>query len=280
MIKTNYHTHSTFCDGKNTAEEIILCAIEKNFDILGFSSHSMFPFSSDWHLPSNSHKEYADSIRSLAKKYSDKIEIYTGFEADYISGVCCPSFENYRDFSPDYLIGSIHFVPGKKGFIEADGSFDDVRKGINSFFNGDIKAAVCEYFALEREMIEKGNFTFIGHPDLIKKQNAGSTKLFDETEEWYKSEVKATARALSKAGICVEVNTGGILRSGQKEPYPSPYFLETLNSLNVPVTLNSDAHTLKGLDVWFEEGYEYIKKAGYKEIMYFQAGSLKSQVIK
>ena len=71
MIKTNYHTHSTFCDGKNTAEEIILCAIEKNFDILGFSSHSMFPFSSDWHLPSNSHKEYADSIRSLAKKYSD-----------------------------------------------------------------------------------------------------------------------------------------------------------------------------------------------------------------
>ena len=116
-------------------------------------------------------QEYADSIRSLAKKYSDKIEIYTGFEADYISGVCCPSFENYRDFSPDYLIGSIHFVPGKKGFIEADGSFDDVRKGINSFFDGDIKAAVCEYFALEREMIEKGSFTFIGHPDLIKKQN-------------------------------------------------------------------------------------------------------------
>ena len=39
MIKTNYHTHSTFCDGKNTPEEMVLKAIEDNFDILGFSSH-------------------------------------------------------------------------------------------------------------------------------------------------------------------------------------------------------------------------------------------------
>ena len=280
MMKTNYHTHSTFCDGKNTAEEIINCAIKKKFDILGFSSHSMFPFSSDWHLPSNSHNEYADSIRSLAKKYSGQIEIYAGFEADYISGVCNPSFENYKDFSPDYLIGSVHFIPGKKGFIEADGSFDDVKNGIKEYFGGDIKAAVCEYFALEREMLEKGNFTFMGHPDLIKKQNAGPTKLFDETEEWYKKEIKATAQAIARAGVCVEVNTGGILRSGQKEPYPSPFFLETLSSLKVPVTLSSDAHALNGLDVWFEEGKEYIKKAGYKEIMYFQAGSLKSQEIK
>ena len=28
-FKTNYHTHCTFCDGKNTAEEMVLSAIEK-----------------------------------------------------------------------------------------------------------------------------------------------------------------------------------------------------------------------------------------------------------
>ena len=26
---SNYHTHTTFCDGKNTAEEVVLSAIEK-----------------------------------------------------------------------------------------------------------------------------------------------------------------------------------------------------------------------------------------------------------
>ena len=37
MIKTNYHTHTTYCDGVNTAEEMIQTAIEKHFSILGFS---------------------------------------------------------------------------------------------------------------------------------------------------------------------------------------------------------------------------------------------------
>ena len=30
-MKANYHTHTVFCDGKNTPEEIILAAIEKGF---------------------------------------------------------------------------------------------------------------------------------------------------------------------------------------------------------------------------------------------------------
>ena len=36
MIKSNFHTHSTFCDGKNTPEEMVEVAIEKKIDIWGF----------------------------------------------------------------------------------------------------------------------------------------------------------------------------------------------------------------------------------------------------
>lgn len=73
MIKSNFHTHSTFCDGKNTPEEMVEVAIEKKIDILGFSSHSMYPFSSDWHIPSNSHEEYIREIYVVHIKdyYSD-----------------------------------------------------------------------------------------------------------------------------------------------------------------------------------------------------------------
>ena len=42
--KINFHTHTTFSDGKNTPEEMILSAIQKGISILGFSDHSMFPF--------------------------------------------------------------------------------------------------------------------------------------------------------------------------------------------------------------------------------------------
>ena len=40
----NYHTHTTFCDGQNTAEEVVLSAIDKGFSSIGFSGHGTTPF--------------------------------------------------------------------------------------------------------------------------------------------------------------------------------------------------------------------------------------------
>ena len=39
-MKTNYHTHTVWCDGKDTPESMIKAAIGKGFDVIGFSSHS------------------------------------------------------------------------------------------------------------------------------------------------------------------------------------------------------------------------------------------------
>ena len=42
-MKTNYHTHTVWCDGKDTPESMIKAAIGKGFDVIGFSSHSSYP---------------------------------------------------------------------------------------------------------------------------------------------------------------------------------------------------------------------------------------------
>ena len=39
-ILSNAHTHTTFCDGKNTAEEMVQAALDNGFVSLGFSGHS------------------------------------------------------------------------------------------------------------------------------------------------------------------------------------------------------------------------------------------------
>ena len=36
---TNYHTHTTYCDGNNTPEEVVKAAIDMGFDAIGFSGH-------------------------------------------------------------------------------------------------------------------------------------------------------------------------------------------------------------------------------------------------
>ena len=66
MIKTNYHTHTLYCDGKNSPEEVILSAIEKKIDILGFSGHSMYPFAEDWHISPKQINDYVTEIKTLA----------------------------------------------------------------------------------------------------------------------------------------------------------------------------------------------------------------------
>ena len=40
MKKTNFHTHTVWCDGRDDVETMVVAAIAGGFDTLGFSSHS------------------------------------------------------------------------------------------------------------------------------------------------------------------------------------------------------------------------------------------------
>jgi len=282
--KCNFHTHNTFCDGQNTAEEMLLSAIEKGFDVLGFSSHCIHPlnpefykpFDDIWHLPSADIKAYTEEIRRLKEKYAGQIKIYLGFEADYFEapeyGSAIPAKAVYSDFSPDFLIGAVHFCNTPKGFYTVDHKAQIIKENLIKLYskeNGQIdgKAAVCDYFEAERKMLQKGDFDIIAHPDLLRKRN-GELKFFDEEESWYKEEIKLTAKEIARAGVISEINTGAIARGAMDDTYPSAYFLQLLHDYGVPVCINSDAHTTDGLDCAFDRAAALAKKTGYTELVY------------
>ena len=72
MIKSNLHTHTTFCDGKNTPEDVVKEAIERGFDIIGFSAHAYTPTNSQWCLKKEREEAYAKEIIRLKEEYKDK----------------------------------------------------------------------------------------------------------------------------------------------------------------------------------------------------------------
>lgn len=273
-MKTNYHTHTTFCDGNNSPREMILAALEKRFDILGFSSHSAYPHASDWHMAALSHQKYFEETRALAKEFSGQIKIYSGLEADYIPSISCDFEWQFKKFSPDYLIGSVHYLTNKRGFFTVDDTAENVAEGLARLYDGDGKKAVCEYFYLQREMLNTQRFLILGHPDVIRKRN-GSLKFFDEGESWYRREIKATAKAAARAGVVVEINTGGIARKALDDVYPSAEFLECFFKAGVPVTFSSDAHTANCLDYAFDRAELAAIRAGYTEAAYFEDGQIK-----
>lgn len=267
MLKTNYHTHTSFCDGKGSPEEIAEAAIEKGFDILGFSSHCMYPFAGTWHIPTKDFNTYIEAVNSAKEKFSGKLKILLGFEADYIPLISKPDFDRYKKLAPDFLIGSVHYVFSEKGRLCVDYNASLLKEKIDTLYNGNSKKVVCEYFSLEREMLSKGNFSIIGHADLVRKNN-NALKMFNENDFWYRREIKATADAIKKSSVIVEVNTGAIARGYMDGVYPSDEFLALLNERNVPVTLSSDSHSKENLDFAFDKALSAVQKAGYNELAY------------
>ena len=282
--KINLHTHSKFSDGKNTAEEHILAAIEKGFSVLGFSEHCIYPIDpafysavdSNWHMLPQNMDEYAATIKALKEKYADRIKILLGFEADYFCspdiGRAVPDKTAYAKYEPDYLIGSVHFINTPKGYFTADNKPEEVQKALKDFYtdsNGNIngKAAVCDYFEAERQMLREGKFEILGHADLIRIRN-GVLNFFDENEDWYKEQIKLTAKAAATAGVIAEINTGAIARGNMNDVYPSAQFLEYLAEYKVPVCISSDAHKSEFLDACFDYAVQKAQRAGYKEITY------------
>lgn len=265
-MKTNYHTHTTFCDGKSTAEETVLAAIEKGFDVLGFSGHAMHPFSSDWHIPSRSMESYCAEILRLKEKYRGTIDVKLGFEADFIPALTEPTFRNYAAFTPEFLIGSVHYIRTRDAIFPVDHSLGALKDGIGRQFSGDAKKAVQAYFSAERDMLKKGGFSVIGHADLITKFQERE-RLFDESESWYLNELKATADEIKRAGVAAEINAGGVTRGYRTLPYPGERFLSLMRERGIPVIISSDAHDAATLDAGFALARAHAEKAGYTEIL-------------
>ena len=81
-IPSNYHTHSTFCDGKDTPEEMVLEAIRLGCPEIGFSGHSYTDFDETYCMSIEGTKQYKKCIRELAEKYRDRIRILLGVEQE------------------------------------------------------------------------------------------------------------------------------------------------------------------------------------------------------
>ncbi|MCR5413817.1 MAG: histidinol-phosphatase [Kiritimatiellae bacterium] len=249
---TNFHTHSTWCDGKDSPAAMAEAAFRLGFSALGFSSHAMLPGEPlDWTLSAEKIPGYRDGILRLKPLYAGKMDVFLGVEADFVKGRCFPDRPVYSALSPDYIIGSVHFVvsPGG-GEVMVDESPASLSDGIAKHYGGDARAYVKDYFAQQRQMALSCDFDVIGHPDLVRKFN-GRLGYFDESSPWYDEELEMTADAFAQSGKIVEVNTGGIARGWIDDAYPSPAFRAKLRRRGVRFILSSDAHSAQGLDCAF-----------------------------
>lgn len=252
-MRTNYHTHTTWCDGKDTPRRVIQAAIAKGFDAIGFSSHAMLPEADEaWLLTPEKAPRYAREIRQLAAEFQGQIKVLCGVEADYVPGGANPDRATYAAIAPDYIIGSVHFVVAEDGArVPVDHSPELLADGIRDHFGGSAEAFVRAYFRQQREMVQSFDFDVVGHLDLVRKFNARHP-YFDERADWYREETGKTATAVAKSGKLAEVNTGAISRGWLDDAYPSADFRAMLRERGVRFVLSADAHAAEAVDCAFD----------------------------
>ncbi len=259
---SNFHTHSNYCDGKASVGDIVAAAKSTGAAMIGISSHAPLPFECVWSMKPVRLDEYLDEIDSL--KNTTGFPLYKGLEVDYIPGIVSPADFAHR---LDYTIGSIHFVDQLAGGRrwEIDGTNSFFTEGLSAIFSNDIRAAVERYFELTRQMIETGTPDIVGHLDKIKMQNTYSP-LFDENDSWYRKAVERTLNIIRETGVIVEVNTRGLYQRKTSTTYPSPWVLEKMYELKIPITLNSDAHHPDDLFNSFSETAQLLNRIGYRRL--------------
>lgn len=267
---TNYHTHTTYCDGKSSVTEVVALAHAANMLAIGLSSHAPLPFEKKWCMKPGQLDNYLQEIKEVRSRHAS-IEVYAGLEADYIPGKIAPM--TFRQ-NLDYVIGSIHFVDefsDGQGW-EIDGPYEDFRRGFESIFKNNMKAVVKRYYELTRKMIRESCPDIIGHIDKIKMQNREAS-LFNEDDEWYRAEINETLASVRRAGCIVEVNTRGVYQRKTTTTYPSPWIIEEMAKTGIPVTLSSDAHHPSDLVNMFPDAAGILLQAGIKKIRILSGGT-------
>ena len=257
-IKTiqNLHTHTTYCDGLDTPEEMVCCAIERGFSSIGFSGHSFTAYSKAFAQKGDYTEAYKRCITELKEKYKHQIEIYLGLEVDMYSGADLSGY--------DYLIGSVHYLRQDGVYIDFDKGIADVENVINRFFDGDgMKYAIAYYEALAK-LPEYGNFDIIGHFDIITK-HCESRSFFDmDSKEYLYAAIEAMEALKGKIPF-FEVNTGAMARGYRTTPYPAINLIKELKKLGFGAVITSDCHNKRMLEYGFDTAAELLKRCGYKE---------------
>ncbi|MDO5022739.1 MAG: histidinol-phosphatase HisJ family protein [Eubacteriales bacterium] len=258
MIKSNPHTHTQFGDGRSTAEEMVLSALDNGFLSLGFSEHGKQSFNTNCVLDENREAQYIEEIKRLKEKYKDKIRIYLGVERDAYS------LADRRQY--EYVLGSVHYVKFGDKLLAVDGNAEELNKAVNSYFNGDGFILAKEYYKNISEYIAQYKPHIIGHFDLVCKYNS-RYGFFDEQSPEYIELCRKATDNMIKACSIMEVNTGRIVRAKADTPYPSLEILKYWRHLGGDVILSSDCHDAKDIAGGYEKGLAHIRKAGFKTIL-------------
>lgn len=249
---SDFHTHTIFCDGKNTPREMIERAVELGFVSYGFSGHGVSGFGGTGAMTPENEIKYKESILSLKEEYRGRINIHLGIEQELLSDHPTDGYE--------YVIGSVHVIDTPKGWRPLDLAPENITSLSNECFGGDFERLAEVYFDMVKSIPKRINATVIGHIDLLSKfcdriPLSMGKRYFDAAFD--------AVDAIVPYGIPFEINVGAITRGYRKTPYPDPKILRYIKERGGEIMINGDTHSAVALGRFLSDAEELAISCGF-----------------
>jgi histidinol-phosphatase (PHP family) len=256
MQKFNYHSHTYRCkhsDKNYSDEEYVVDYIKNGFKKIAFTDHcpekNKIDKREDMRMDYSQKEEYIESINKLKNKYSNQIEIKSGFEVEYLPGEE-KNIEELKRMTDITVLGQ-HFV------------YDD--DNVNLRIIGTKETCltdkeIIKYAKYIEKASELGIPNIIAHPDLfMKKRNK-----FESAEN---EATRIICESAEKYNIPLEINLNNIFRTVYMEHkkiinrtleeqderikevcYPYKKFWEIAAQYNIQVLYGLDTHQRGQID--------------------------------
>lgn len=263
MIRSNFHTHTNYVDGRDTPEAMVQAALALGFAALGFSEHAyqVVPDFVPCCMTYAQVQPYYDEIRALQRRYADRIRLYCALEVDWLSP--------YYGKRWDYIIGSVHAVPKGHAVASVDDTAAVQRADIDRLFAGDPYAFAEAYYEEVARMALDFRPDVVGHFDLLTKFNEQDPLYDMENPRYRDAAISALDTVLDYTGAIIEINTGAMARGYRRAPYPAPFLLKRVYEKGGRVMLASDSHSAATLNYAFDQAAALAQSVGFREAMVF-----------
>lgn len=270
MTLQSLHTHTVFCDGKDTAEEMVRGAMAAGCRSLGFSGHSPLPFDDSWTMKEVDVPRYREEVLRLRRQYAGQIEILLGLEQEFFSPPVGGGW--------DYRIGSVHCVEKDGEYLSVDAGAEDFRRDAVRHYGGDFLAYAADYYRLVAQVVRRTDCQIVGHFDLITKFNEGG-RLFDEGERRYRAAALEALDALLETDAVFELNTGAMSRGYRTAPYPAPFLLRHICQRGGRITVTSDSHSRSTILYGYADAFALARSCGFRDYWVLSEGGFREEAL-
>lgn len=268
-MKWDGHTHTEFCPhgSGDMAEAMVRRAIELGFTRYSITEHAPLPGQLSSLLPKGQKDvmqtsnildrdvdAYIKEVLRLKEAYKDQIQIFAGFEVDYIEGTEAWYREFFKEYGPwlDDGVLSVHYIK-KDGFLHPlDSDRDYVVQQLIPSAGG--FGPYCKaYYQTVLDSIHADLGPYgprrIGHMSLCRKY-----RLAEELApmEPVPAAADTDASALGFDVICLEAihtrgyaldfNTAGLSKPLCRQFYPGEALVRRAIQMHIPLVYGSDSH--------------------------------------